>query len=229
MFTRTSVLGAASLAVSALAVPAQAALFSFASDMNSNAHALVGSAGILGSFSINEASCHNTLLVDNNGPLPTRSIPIEFYAALTRSASQSTSTSLGLWLRSYRVAGRFGFYDAAGAALLTVPGTQTTRPSTGTVLGATSLSDITYTASAALITAMGGTAVAAHHGVFLGASGALADFAFDLSVLNDDTAIHFARSVSGSTSKLGSSRRASAAATAQSGCYRLSRTENVVL
>ncbi|HMN39670.1 MAG TPA: hypothetical protein PKE29_02420 [Phycisphaerales bacterium] len=199
MFSRISVLGAAAVAAAALASPAQATFFSFASDMNSNAYTFGGSAGLLGSFNITDFSRPNTFTLkidDNNGPLSTVSIPVEFRAALTASAGQSTSITPSLWQHSYSVAGTFGFYDAAGTALLTanvgasnpavltVPGTQTTWSSTGAVLGATSYSDVTYTASAALITAMGGTAAAAQYGIFLGASGTPADFAFGLTALN---------------------------------------------
>jgi hypothetical protein len=199
MFTRISVLSAAALAAAALASPAQATFFSFASDMNSNAYTFGGSAGILGSFTLNDFSRPNTytlLIDDNNGPLPTLSIPVEFHAALTASSGQSTSITPSLWQHSYHVAGTFGFYNAAGVALLTanvgttnpalltVPGTQTAWSSTGAVLGASSYSDITYTASAALITAMGGSAIAGQYGIFAAGSSAPADFAFDLSVLN---------------------------------------------
>jgi hypothetical protein len=172
--------------------------------MNSNAYTFGGSAGVLGAFTLTDFSRPNTyslLIDDNNGPLATIAIPVEFHAALTAGAGQSTNIAGSLWQHSYRVTGTFGFYNAAGAALLTatvgptnaalftVPGTQTTWSSSGAVLGADSFADVTYTWSAALITAMGGATVAAQYGIVVGANGtgqssAPEDFAFDLSVLN---------------------------------------------
>lgn len=199
MFYRTSILGAAAIVAAAIASPAQATLFSFSSNINSNAYTFGGTAGTLGSFGITDFSRPNTFTLnidDNNGPLPTLSIPVEFHASITASTGLSTNIAGNLWVHSYRVAGSFGFYDAAGAglltatvgptnpAVLTVPGSQTTWSSTGAVLGADTFSNITYTASNQLIAAMGGAAVAAQYGIFSGASGTPADFAFDLSVIN---------------------------------------------
>ena len=199
MYSRSSALGIAALAALGMAGSAQATFFSFASDMNSNAYTFGGTAGTAGSFSITDFSRPNTftlLIDDNNGPLPTLSIAMEFHAALTAGAGHSTNIAGNVYQHTYSVSGTFGFFNASGAALLTaaisainpailtVPGSQTTWSSTGAVLGATSFSDITYTATSALVTAMGGAAIAAQYGIFAGSSAPPADFGFDLSVLN---------------------------------------------
>ncbi len=199
MYSRIPVLGIAALAAAGMAAPAQATFFSFASDMNSNAYTFSGTAGTAGSFNITDFSRPNTftlLIDDNNGPLPTLSIAVEFHAALTASAGQSTNITGNVYQHSYSVTGTFGFFNASGAALLTaavgainpailtVPGTQNSWSSAGAVLGASSFSDITYTASSALITAMGGAAIAAQYGIFASSGAAPSDFAFDLTVLN---------------------------------------------
>jgi hypothetical protein len=199
MSFRFSFLGAAAVATAGMACPAHATFFSFASDMNSNAYTFGGTAGTLGSFNITDFSRPNTYMLqvdDNNGVLPTVGIASEFRAALTASAGQSTNIGGSLWLHTYRVVGSFGFYNAAGNALLTVtvgpnnggllsvPGSQTAWSATGAVLGADTFSNLTYTATSTLITAMGGTAAAAQYGLALGDLGLPADFGFDLSVLN---------------------------------------------
>lgn len=198
---RLLVLGAAAMAVAGLAGSAQATLFSFASDMNSNAYTFGGTAGSgpAGAFSITDFSRPNTFALhidDNNGPLATLMIPVEFRANITAQTLSSTNLVGSLWQHSYKVSGSFGFYNAAGTALLTVaigstnpgvltvPGTATAWSSTGAVLGANSFSDITYTVSSAFIAAMGGASNAALYGITLGNLGSPADFAFDLSALN---------------------------------------------
>lgn len=194
--------------LTAFAGSAQATFFSFASDMNSNAYTFKGTAGAAGagagSFTISEFSRPNTfnlLIDDDNGPLSTLSIPVELRATLTANNGQSTPVVGTLYQHSYRVSGTFGFYDAMGnalltvnigaqgPALLTVPGTQNAWSSTGAVLGADSFADVTYTASSALVTAMGGAAAAAQYGIIVGGGGTSSsvgpdDFGFDLSVLN---------------------------------------------
>ena len=78
---------------------------------------------------------------------------------------------------------------ANNPGLFTVPGTQNAWSSVGAVLGADSFADVTYTATTALVTAMGGAATAAQYGIVVGGSGSSSsigpdDFGFDLSVLN---------------------------------------------
>jgi hypothetical protein len=178
---------------------AQATLFSFASDVNTNSYTFAGTAGTGGSFSITDFSRPNTfnlLVDDNNGTRPTLSIPVEFHAALTANTGTSTLIAGSLFRHTYRVTGTFSLNDMMGNALLTVtlgptnggiltvPGTQTAWGTSGAVLGADSYADVTYTASAAFITALGGTAAAAGYGVTVGASTGIDDLGFTMSVIN---------------------------------------------
>ena len=196
---RFSAMAAGALALAGLACPAQATFFSFASDMNSNAYTFGGTAGTAGAFSLTDFSRPNTFTLhidDNNGPLPTLQIPVEFRAAITANTGLSTNIAGNLWIHSYRVTGTFGFYNAAGIALLTatvgptnpavltVPGSQTTWSSTGAVLGSDTYANIVYTASPQLVAAMGGAAVATQYGIAAGSATVPSDFAFDLSVIN---------------------------------------------
>jgi len=186
-----------------IASTAQATFFSFASDVNSNSFTFAGTAGAGGSFNLTDFSRPNTFSLvvdDNNGPLPSISIPVEFHANLSATAGTSTNIGGTLFQHTYHVTGTFGFYDMMGNALLTVnvgpsfgiltvPGTATAWSPTGAVLGADSFADVTYTSTTALIAAMGGTTAAAQYGVSVGAGGTGSsigpdDFAFDLSVIN---------------------------------------------
>lgn len=199
--------GCAALVLAGAAGSAQATLFSFASDMNSNAYTFGGSAGGGGSdgkFTITDFSRPNTFSLhvdDDNGPMNTVMIPVEFRAALSADNGISTQIFGTLYQHTYRVSGTFGFYDAGGNALLTViigsanpailtvPGSQTAWASSGAVLGADSFADITYVATSALVTALGGTATAAQYGIVVGPDGTGSsvgpdDFGFDLSALN---------------------------------------------
>jgi hypothetical protein len=136
------------------------------------------------------------LIDDDNGPLPTKSIAVELHANLSLTAGNDVSLGGGLFQHTYRVTGTFGFYDTMGNALLTVsvgptagimtvPGGQNTWATSGAVLGADSFADVTYTASAAFITALGGSATAAQYGIpGAGGSAGPDDFAFDLSMIN---------------------------------------------
>jgi hypothetical protein len=191
------------LLASVAASSAHATLFSFASDVNSNSFTFAGTAGSGGAFNITDFSRPNTftlLVDDNNGPAPTVSIPVEFHANLTLSGGTSTALGGTLFQHSYRVLGTFGFFDTMGnalltvnigpnAGLLTVPGTATAWATSGAVLGSDSFADVTYTASQAFVTALGGTSAAALYGITLGAGGTAQsigpdDFAFDLSAIN---------------------------------------------
>ena len=195
--------GVSALGLVLAAGSAHATLFSFASGVNSNAFTFGGTAGAAGAFTISDFSRPNTyalLVDDNNGPLPTISIPVELRANLTASFGVSTQIAPTLFQHSYRVTGTFGFYDMMGnalltavigpaAALLTVPGSATAWSSTGAVLGADSFADVTYTETTAFVNALGGTAAATNYGVTVGPTGTSAsvgpdDFAFDLSVIN---------------------------------------------
>jgi len=187
----------------ALTGMAKATFFSFASDVNSNAFTFAGSAGTAGAFTLTDFSRPNTynlLIDDNNGPLPSISIPVEFHANLSVTSGTSTNIAGSLFQHSYRVLGTFGFFDMMGNALLTVtvgpnagvltvPGTATAWSTSGAVLGADSFADVTYSGTAALVAAMGGAATAAQYGISVGASTTASsvgpdDFSFDLSVLN---------------------------------------------
>ena len=198
----STVVGTA-LSLSVFVGSAHATLFSFASDVNSNSFTFGGTAGTAGNFTLSDFSRPNTfnlLVDDNNGTAPTQSIAVEFRAALTLGNGASFGLGGTLFQHTYRVLGTFGFYDTMGnalltvnigpsAALFTVPGTQSTWATSGAVLGADSFADITYTASSAFVTALGGSVNAARYGVVVGASGTSAsvgpdDFAFSLSVIN---------------------------------------------
>jgi hypothetical protein len=195
--------GIAGAVLSLATASAHATFFSFASGVNSNSFTFAGTAGSGGSFNITDFSRPNTynlLVDDNNGPLPTITVPVELHANLTLSGGASTQVAGLLYQHTYHVLGSFGFYDSMGNALLTVdigpnsglltvPGTQTSWSTTGAVLGADSFADVTYTAHTALVSALGGTTAAAQYGISVGANGLGAslgpdDFAFDLSVLN---------------------------------------------
>jgi len=196
--------GVGVLALAAAAGSARATLFSFASDVNSNAYTFAGTAGVAGTFNITDFSRPNTfnlLVDDNNGPMPTVSVPVEFRAALVASGGTSTNIGGSLFQHSYRVSGNFGFYDMMGNPLLTVnigagapgvlsvPGTSSQWSSSGAVLGADSFADVTYTATQAFVTALGGSANAALYGITLGASSSASsvgpdDFSFSLTVIN---------------------------------------------
>jgi hypothetical protein len=197
-------LGIAVLTACGAARPAQATFFSFASDHNSNGFTFGGSAGAAGSFTLGEFSRPNTfnlLVDDDNGPLATLSVAVEFRSSLTASGGSSTLIGGALYQHTYHISGMFGFYTPAGVPLLTVdigtanpgfftvPGTQNSWSSTGAVLGSDTYSDVTYTATTAFVTALGGPAIAAQYGIVLGAGGSITstgpdDFGFSLSVLN---------------------------------------------
>jgi len=190
-------------AMGGLSATAQATFFSFASDVNSNGYTFGGTAGAGGSFSISDFSRPNTFTLivdDNNGPLPSVSIPVEFHASLTANAGASTQISGSLYQHNYRVTGSFSFVDMMGntlltvtigpsAGTLTVPGSQNAWSSVGAVLGADSFADVTYTASSAFVAALGGSATAAGYGITVGAGGTGSsvgpdDLAFDLTAIN---------------------------------------------
>src|ERR1043166_4537720 len=140
MFRPFRAVGLAALTLAAVG-SAKGTLFSFASDNNSNAYTFAGTAGAGGGFTISDFSRPNTFMLlvdDNNGPMPTVSVPVEFHAALTANGGTSTNVAGSLFQHSYRVSGNFGFYDMMGNPLLTViigsgapgvltvPGTSTT-------------------------------------------------------------------------------------------------------
>ena len=201
LFVRGSIGGTLALALAAGS--AQATFFSFASDVNSNSYTFAGTTGTGGAFSITDFSRPNTytlLVDDDNGPAPTKNIAVEFHANLAISGGTSTSLGGSLFQHSYHVLGTFGFYDMMGNALLTVnigpsagvltvPGTATTWATTGAVLGSDSFADVSYTASAAFVAALGGASMASMYGIAVGTNGfgtslGPDDFAFDLSALN---------------------------------------------
>lgn len=204
MYRRRLLAACAGTALAALSAPAYATFFSFASDVNSNAFTFGGTAGAGGSFTLTDFSRPNTytlLIDDDNGPLATRSLTVEFRANLTLTNGTSTSITPTLFQHTYRVTGNFGFFDAMGNALLTVdvgptnpaiftvPGSQNAWATSGAVLGADSFATVTYTATTALINALGGAAQALQYGIAVGPGGTGTspgpdDFAFDLTAIN---------------------------------------------
>jgi hypothetical protein len=191
-------IAACAFSLAALAGSARATLFSFASDVNSNSFTFAGTAGAGGSFTMSDFSRPNTfnlLVDDNNGPMPTISIPVEFRCDLNITNGTSTQIAGTLYQHSYRALGSFGFYDSMGnplltvvigpnAGVLTVPGSQNSWSTTGAVLGSDSFADVTYTASAAFIADLGGAAAAQAYGITTASSVGPDDFAFSLSVIN---------------------------------------------
>jgi uncharacterized protein (TIGR03382 family) len=198
---RTAGLAALTLAA---AGTAQGTLFSFAANSNSNGYTFAGGAGAGGTFSIADFSRPNTYMLlvdDNNGPQPTVSMPVEFHAALTASGGQSNLIGGSLYHHVYHVSGSFGFYammgnplltvtvGSAAPGVLTVPGGAGSWSSSGAILGADAFADVTYTATQAFVTAMGGASNAAMYGIILGSSSNASsvgpdDFSFSLSTVN---------------------------------------------
>jgi hypothetical protein len=203
MLSRFVVGAAAILASAGVVSTAHATLFSFASDTNSNSFTFAGTAGGTGAnagvFTVTDFSRPNTYLLevdDDNGSRPTIAIPVEFRASLTARAGTSTNIVGSLWQHSYQVSGDFGFYNTMGQAMLTlsipqaspailtVPGSQTSWSTVGAVLGSSTFTTITYNATAAFITALGGTTAAANMGITVGNFNPPSDFGFDLSAIN---------------------------------------------
>lgn len=203
MLSRALVGMAAVIAAAGTVSSAHAAFFSFASDTNSNSYTFAGTAGGTGAgagtFNITDFSRPNTYTLvvdDNNGPNPSISIPVEFRASLTASGGTSTNIVGSLWQHSYQVSGTFGFYNTMGQALLTltipsgspavltVPGAQNSWSTTGAVLGSSTFTNISYNATAAFITALGGATAAANLGIIAGPFNPPSDFGFDLSAIN---------------------------------------------
>ena len=164
---------------------AHATLFSFASDINHLTPTFAGTAGVNGSFNITDFSRPNTfnlVIDDNNGPLPSVTIPVEFHASLTASNGQSTLTSGTTYQHTYRTTGTFGFYNrttgnllmqvtvGATGGTLTVTGTQNGWSSAGAILGANAGGDVMYTVTSDMIAAMGGASVAGQYGLAPGNS-----------------------------------------------------------
>lgn len=193
-------LGAAALALTALAGTAQATFFSFASDVNHQQFTFQGSAGSGGSFKLTNFTTPNTfnlVIDDNNGPQPAVILPVEFRADLTATSPVVSTIGGTLVEFNYRVTGTFSFFSTAATGngvpagtellrvtvgtagqnggLLKIPGTVNgstrTWSSVGAVLGADSFADVTYTAFTALVTAMGGAGTAANYNIAVGAGG----------------------------------------------------------
>ncbi|MCC6322206.1 MAG: hypothetical protein IT438_12305 [Phycisphaerales bacterium] len=123
---RTTIIGAVgAAALLAAASSANATLVSFASDDDSNFPTFNGTSGSGGTFLIRNgrvpASTPVTLRVDdNNGAVPTASVPVGMLVNLT--ASYVTSTPFGTeWNHVYAITGSYSFvHPVSGATLLSV-------------------------------------------------------------------------------------------------------------
>jgi len=219
MNSRAAALGVA-LAGAALAVAAgqaNATLFSFAANTNTNPYTLAGTAGGAGgagsAFSITDFSRPNTytlLVDDNNGPLPSISIPVELRVAFTASNGQNiVITPNVLYQHTYRVTGTFGFYDMMGNAIMTanigspgdttgasgavmsVPGGLNTWSTAGAIVGNDQSSVMTYTFMQGLVNALGGASTAAQYGLSVGSTTStgtgINSFGFTMSTINNGT------------------------------------------
>lgn len=95
-----------------------AALFSFASDVDSGSFTFVGGAG--GVIDAQDPTDGQILFIDDtNGVLPTLSLGVEFEAAFVMSYVASVPVTADTFVHTYALAGAFGFFDAAGAPILT--------------------------------------------------------------------------------------------------------------
>lgn len=202
---------AAALALACAAAPARATYYSFASDVNSGAFTLSGSAVSGSSFSITEAVANNlfTLVVDDgNGGLTPKTMDARLQVNFTATHATSTALGGGLFTHNYLLTGAISFYSVAttpnvpagqllftvtlgpgGIGLFSPTGTATTWSSAGALFSSDSISDVRYNWTSAFIDALGGSATAAAYGI----SGAVStapfatladDWAFTNTVLN---------------------------------------------
>ena len=184
---------------------ANAAFFSFASDSSSSdwtfqyippaspggSGTIIDSSGAPGRFA--PVVLH---VDDDNGSSPTIQLDSRFDAefSVDHVTSVDLTVPLGYWSHLYSVSGSFSFADDTGNTLLTVDvenalltaaGGAFSWDSAAAILGADGTASVTYTATQALIDALGGEAAAAGYGLAVGSSEPGADFGFDLTVINE--------------------------------------------
>lgn len=209
MFIRSSrMLGLAALVSASLAGVSQGAFISFASDNASTGWSFVG-APTSGGFTLSSGTGTQTInlqIDDNNGPLPTLSIPVRFTANIV--ATNPTIANLGGSIRefNYEVSGSFTFTDLSGNALLTanigstglmqIFGSQTGSNlqwgTSGSIQAGDDYTNLTYNWQPQFITALNGALTAAgqvgrtaaDYGFVGTSSTVMDDFVFDLTVLN---------------------------------------------
>jgi hypothetical protein len=202
---RLSLIAPAALALAALAAPAQATYYSFASDVNHQAFTFAGSAASGSTFRITEASVANVLNLvvdDSNGPISPRTMDVRLAVDFTATYAGSTQIVPGLFSHYYTVTGSFSFYSVAttpnvpagqllftvslengSSGLFTTQGTATTWSSTAATFAADSFADVKYTWTNAFYAAIGGPVTAAGYGILGPSSVGPDDFAFDLTAL----------------------------------------------
>lgn len=188
----------AAMGLMALAGTAQAAFFSFASDNNNHTNWTFRGSG--GSLTDAGPQPNATVLYidDDNGALPSLAIDTTFRAEMQLAWIASTPIGSGLFVHNYRLLQRdqgvpaFGFYDAAGAPILTADisgmgnvltavGFENSWFSTATMQGSdNSETRVTYTWHGDDNPA---------YGLFRGESIDHDDFAFTLTMLNVDLSI----------------------------------------
>lgn len=101
-----------------VATTANAALFSFASDVDSGSFTFVGGAG--GVIDAQDPTDTQLLFIDdNNGPLPTIPLEVEFEAAFQMAYVASVPVTGNTFVHTYALAGVFGFFSPTGAPILT--------------------------------------------------------------------------------------------------------------
>lgn len=185
----------AAMGLMALAGTAQAAFFSFASDNNNHTNWTFRGSG--GSLTDAGPQPNATVLYidDDNGALPRLAIDTTFRAEMQLAWIASTPIGSGLFVHNYRLLQRdqnvpaFGWYDAAGAPILTADisgvgnvltavGFENSWFSTATMQGSdNSETRVTYTWHGDDNPG---------YGLFRGESIGHDDFAFTLTVLNVD-------------------------------------------
>lgn len=179
---RYSTLGLLALAVAAGS--AQATFFSFASDKDDKSWTWTGKGG--GMFDAADATDPLVLVIDdNNGPLPSVEIGVEFEAEVTLSYIGSLAIGGGNFQHSYYAGGFFKFDDfSAGNPIINVSFTQAIVTSVGKAdswgsAGAFFASDTFTTVKYQAFIDMPA------YGIFKGqTSTGPDDFGFDLSALN---------------------------------------------
>lgn len=197
----------AALAISALAAPASATTYSFASDINHQAFTFQGDAAVGGSFKIHEATSANVLNLvvdDTNGPITPRTMDVRLAVDFTATYAGSSQIGVNLFTHHYLLTGSYSFYSVAttpgvpaGQLLMTVTldggtnglfspnGTATTWGSADTALASDDFANVTYHWTDAFYTAMGGPVTAAGYGILGSSSVGRDDWSFGLTALRN--------------------------------------------
>ncbi len=101
-----------------MASAADAALFSFASDVDSGSFTFAGSGG--GVIDAQDSTDTQLLFIDDtNGALPTVPLVVEFEAQFQMAYVTSVPVTGDTFVHTYALAGLFGFFDVTGAPILT--------------------------------------------------------------------------------------------------------------